>query len=252
MALVVGGVCGAHDHEPARTAPGVEEHLGRAVPLEARFTREDGREVALGELVSKPTILALVFYRCPNACGLVLDGLAEAVRTLDAVPGVDYRIVTATINDRETPADAGEAKRRAIAAVQEPFPAEAWTFLTGGRDSIVDLADAVGFRFVARGDEFDHPMGLVVLSPEGTIVRYVMGTDYHPVELRMAILEASTGTIGPTISKVLRFCLRYDPERRTFVLASLRVTATATLTIAGLLVLYLALSGRKRRSAGGG
>jgi ABC-type tungstate transport system substrate-binding protein len=62
----------------------------------------------------------------------------------------------------------------------------------------------------------------------------------------MAILEASSGTIGPTIGKVLRFCFRYDPRANQYVFNVLKVTAVVTLTFAAGLVLFLLLSRRKR------
>ena len=116
--------------------------------------------------------------------------------------------------------------------------------------SIESVADAIGFRFVKNGEDFDHPLGLVILSPQGKLVRYVNGTEFLPADLKMSLLEASTGTIGPTISKVLRFCFRYDPTSHLLVFNALKVTGIATLLVAAGLVLYLVLSGRQRRLKG--
>ena len=240
----------AHDPPAAWGGVGVEEHLGDTVPLELRFTDDDGRSIALGELVDVPTILTMVYYRCPNACDLMLTGLASVLSHLAGEPGKDYRVVTVTIDDRETVGDALEAKRIGLESIQGPYPPAAWRFLTGPAESIFSLAGAIGFHFERAGEDFDHPLGIVVLSPQGKIARYMMGTDFLPLDLRMSILEASTGTIGPTIGKFLRFCFRYDPKSRTLVFGTLRVTATVTLALAGALVVYLVISGRKRRAKG--
>jgi protein SCO1/2 len=226
---------------------GIEERTGAFLPLQTRFTAEDGREITLGEAVHGPTILSLVYYRCPNACDLLLIGVADAVRPLSGVPGKDYSLLTITIDERETPADALAAKRIALASIQKPFPPEAWRFLTGTAENIQLVADAVGFRFHRDGEEFDHPMGLVVLSPAGKVTRYLIGSEFLPVDLQISILEASTGTVGPTIARVLRFCLHYDAQNRRFTFNTLKVSAVVILTMAGILVAYLVFGGKRRR-----
>jgi protein SCO1/2 len=229
---------------------GIEERLGSYVPLDVRFTTEDGAPVTLRDLVRTPTILALVYYRCPNACDFLLTGMAGVIKLLAATPGKDYQVVTISINDHETLTDARKAKRISLESIEAPFPPEAWRFLTGNTEDIRKVAEAVGFHYVKNGDDFDHPLGLVILSPQGKIVRYMTGTEFLPVDLKMSIMEASTGTVGPTIAKVMRFCFSYDPQNHKFVFNILKVTAIVTLCVAFGLVLYLILAGRKRRIAG--
>jgi protein SCO1 len=229
---------------------GIEEHLGGVVPLDASFTLEDGSSTTLGSLIHAPTILALVYYKCPNACDFLLTGMASVLKLLPATPGKDYQVITLTIDDRETVADALKAKKIGLESIEAPFPSEAWRFLTGKESDIRTVADAIGFHFVRNGDDFDHPLGLVVLSPKGKIVRYITGTDFLPVDLKMSIMEASTGTVGPTIAKVLRFCFSYDPQNRDFVFNTLKVTAIVTILVACGLVLYLVLAVRKRKATG--
>ncbi|MGD0724636.1 MAG: SCO family protein [Spirochaetia bacterium] len=229
---------------------GIEEHLGSFVPLDAKFTTDDGAPVTLHDLVRTPTILALVYFRCPNACDYLLTSMAGVIRLLPATPVRDYQVLTMTIDDRETLADARKAKKLSLESIEAPFPPEAWRFLTGSAEDIRKVADAVGFHYVRNGDEFDHPLGLVILSPQGKIVRYMTGTDFLPVDLKMSLMEASTGTVGPTIAKVMRFCFSYDPQNHKFVFNILKITASFTLLVALGLVSYLLLAGRKRRTAG--
>jgi len=230
---------------------GIEERLGSYVPLDAPFTNDDGSTVTLGHLIQRPTVLALVYYRCPNACDYLLTGLASVLQDLPATPGKDYQVITMTIDPTETIKDALKGKRIGIESVENDFPPDAWRFLTGGQASITAVANAVGFHYVKEGDDFEHPLGLVILSPHGKIVRYMLGTDYLPVDLKMSILEASTGTVGPTIAKVLRFCFSYDPQGKTIVFNALKVTGSVTLLVAAGLATYLVIAGRRRRSIRG-
>jgi protein SCO1/2 len=229
----------------------VEEKLGAQVPLEARFTDEQGRKVALAELIRGPTILSMPYYRCPNACDLLLLGMAEAVRNLSLEPGKDYTLLTVSISEHETAADARQAQRIALASIQKPFPPEAWRFLTGSEESIHALADAVGIRFLRHGQEFDHPLALVVLSPAGRVTRYLIGEEFLPLDLHLSILEAAKGTIGPTLARVARFCLHYDAQNHRFVFNTLKVSALVILSLVAALVLFLVLGGGKRRARGG-
>jgi protein SCO1/2 len=226
---------------------GVVEELGSRVPLEARFTDEEGRQLALGELIRGPTLLSLLYYRCPNACDLLLVGAAEAVRGLSLEPGRDFTLLTVSIDERETPEDARRAKRIALASIQKPFPPEAWRFLTGSAESIDELADAVGIGFRRNGEEIDHPLALVVLSPEGRVTRYLLGSEFLPMDVHLSLLAAAKGTVGPTVARVMRFCLRYDAQNRRFVFNTLKVSAVVILSLAAALVLFLVLGGGKPR-----
>ena len=82
---------------------GVEEHLGETIPLDLMFKDEDGRDVRLGDLVDKPTLLILVYYRCPSICNPLMNGVAEGLDRLDLVAGRDYTMLTVSFDDREGP-----------------------------------------------------------------------------------------------------------------------------------------------------
>jgi protein SCO1/2 len=144
-----------------------------------------------------------------------------------------------------------KAKKIAYESIEKPFPESKWHFLTGTRENIKRITDATGFRYVRKGNDFDHPLGVIILSPDGKIVRYIPGTDFLPVELKMALLEASNGVISPTIARVVRYCFSYNPESHKMVFNTLRVSATVIFTLVGAFALYLLISGKKRRNAGG-
>ena len=234
----------------ARAEIGIEERLGGTVSLDAMFSAEDGSPVTLRQLITAPTILALVYYECPNVCDYLLTGIAGSLTGLDAEPGRDFNVISISIDDRETPADARRAKRIGLESIEKPFPPASWRFLTGTAANTAAVADSVGFRFVRKGGYFDHPVGIMILSPSGKIVRYMNGADFLPADLKLSLLEASQGRIGPTIAKFFRVCFSYDPSSHKLVFNTLKVLATVTLSLAGALVLYLVVAGRRRRKAG--
>jgi protein SCO1/2 len=123
--------------------------------------------------------------------------------------------------------------------------------LTGDKENIQKLTDAIGFHFRRVKDDFEHPVLLVILAPDGKIVRYMYGADPLPFDLKIALIEASQGRIGPTIAKVVRFCFSYDPKANRLVFNMLRVTGTVTLIFALSFVLFLLFKGRRKTVTNG-
>jgi protein SCO1/2 len=86
-----------------------------------------------------------------------------------------------------------------------------------------------------------------MLAPDGKIVRYMYGADPLPFDLKIALVEASQGRIGPTIAKVVRFCFSYDPKSHKLVFNILKVTGTVTILFALTFIAFLFFKGRERR-----
>jgi protein SCO1/2 len=118
--------------------------------------------------------------------------------------------------------------------------------LTGDKENIRKLTDAIGFHFRRVGEDFEHPVGLIILAPDGKIIRYMYGADLLSFDLKMALVEASQGKIGPAISKVVRFCFSYDPKANKLVFNTLKVTGTVTLLFALSFVVFLLFKGRRQ------
>jgi protein SCO1/2 len=233
--------------ELSKDQPGVglDEKLGQTVPLDLTFYDESGHKVRLSQLIQRPTILAPVYYSCPDVCSFLLYNLARALNQLPSEPGKEYQVVAVSFDETEKPDLAREKKRLYLKMIERPFPEGAWRFLTGDRENIQKLTEAIGFRFKREGKNFLHPVSLIILSSDGKVSRYMYGTEILPFDLKMALLEASEGRVGPTISKVLRFCFSYDPKGRKYVFNTLKVTGTVTLAFALMFVLFLVYKGKK-------
>jgi protein SCO1 len=230
---------------------GIEEKLGSYIPMNLSFVDESGRNVVLGNIIKEPTILSIVYYKCPNACDFLLTGISSALSSnTDKTPFIPH-LLTVTIDSRETPADAVRAKKIAYETISTPFSSDNWLFLTGSQDNIDRLTESVGFHYIKNGNDFDHPIGVIILSPQGKVVRYIMGTDFLPVDLQMSLLEASSGVVKPTIARVLRFCFSYNPKSHQLVFNALKVSATVIFVLMGLFITYLIISTNRRRLKGG-
>ena len=227
---------------------GIDEKLGQFVPLDLTFNDETGNPATLKQLIHTPTILALVYYHCPNVCSLLLQNLADVLNRLPAEPDKEYRVISISFDETEKPDLALQKKTTYLKMIQKPFPEDTWRFLTGDKENIRKLTDAVGFHFKRVGEDFEHPVSLIILGPDGKISRYMYGTDILPFDLKMALLEASQGKIGPAISKVVRFCFSYDPKANKLVFNTLKVTGIVTLLLALSFIVFLLFKGKKQHT----
>ncbi len=231
---------------------GIDEKLGNQVPLDLIFATETGDSVKLGNLVKSPTILSFLYYGCSNACGTLLMGMATVLRSFTDKPASAPNVIFISVSDRETPAIAMKAHIIGFESIQKPYPVDRWHFLTGSAHNIKKITDAVGFRFIKHGDDYDHPLGLIILSPQGKVMRYINGTDFLPMDISISLMEAARGSIQPSIARVLRFCFSYDPKSHAFVFNILRVSATMIFFLLGIFIAYLMVSTRKQRGRGAG
>jgi len=233
---------------------GLDARLNEPVPMGAVFTNDVGRVVRLEEcLDGKPTLLVLVYYRCPMLCGEVLDGLVRSLRALPLRPGRDFNVVAVSIDPRE-PWDLAYLKKEAVVRRYGRAGSEGgWHFLVGGEGSIRTLAQAVGFRYRydERTRQYAHAGGVMVITPEGRVARYFYGIDYPPRDVRLGLVEAAQGKIAASAGdRVLLLCFRYDPATGRYSLAiwqAVRLGGIVTLAVLGGLVFFLRRRGRDSR-----
>lgn len=223
------------------------EQLGRKIPLDIDFVDSSGTSVTLADLVDRPTLIVPVFYNCRNVCNMMLGGLAAVLPDIKLAAGESYQVVTFSFDPEETPAMAAHSKQTFLTAMQAPYPKDAWKFLTGKQEDILKLTDSAGYYFKKEKDDFLHPIAAFVVTQDGTIVRYLIGQRFSPIDLSMALLEASEGRIGKPIRQALQFCFSYDPAGRRYVFNLMRVSGTVILLTLGSFLLFLILSGRKKK-----
>jgi protein SCO1/2 len=235
----------------------IEQRLDEVVPLDLLFRTESSAAVKLRDLVDgKPFVLVLAYYRCPSLCSLVLNGLADSLRRLNLEVGEAFCVVTVSIDPNETPQQAAAKKAIYVDYCGRAGAATGWHFLTGDEAAIRTLAQAVGFRyrFDPRTGEYAHGSGILIVTPEGKIARYLFGINYAPRDLRFALEDASAGRIGSPVLRPLRLlCFGYDPQTGSYTLMTLRLVRLGglltVLVLAGFIVWQVRRDRHKRRTA---
>jgi protein SCO1 len=238
LGLFVWAVASPDSRPPILREIGFDQRLGESVPLELAFRDEGGRSVRLGDFFGKkPVVLSLNYYSCPMLCTVTLNGLASALNVISLDAGKEFQIVTVSFDPTETPEMAAAKKKTYLQRYQRPTVQEGWRFLTGDAPSIDLLTQAVGFRYAwdAETKQFAHPAGVVVLTPDGRIARYMYGIEYAPKDLRLALVEASAGRIGSPVDQLLLYCYRYDPITGKYGAVIMRIVRLAgVLTVLGM------------------
>ena len=246
LLAVPGAVYGqpAVSGQPAAVKPpilqeiGFDQRLGETVPLDIALRDEAGRTVRLGDFFGqRPVVLTLVYYDCPMLCTLTLNSLAGALSTLAFDIGREFEVVTVSFDPREKPPLAAGKKKAYLSRYGRPGAEAGWHFLTGDPEALARLTSAVGFRY--QWDEeirqFAHPAGLVVLTPDGRIARYLYGIEYAPKDLRLALVEASERRIGTPVDQAMLFCYQYNPVTGRYGLLTMRlIRGAAVLTVLAL------------------
>jgi protein SCO1 len=222
-----------------------EQRLGNQIPLQQRFRDEAGRDLALAELVApgKPLILALVYYHCPNLCGVVRSDLFDALKRSGMTAGRDYSLVALSIDPSESSTDATTAKRDDMQRFPAPGAADHWHFLTGNAGAIRAVADSVGFheRYDPEIKQFVHPVGIVFATPTGLVSSYLLGVGYQPGDVGLGVTRAQSGSVAAAALPVLLLCFHYDPTTGRYTLAIMKLlrlaAAITAVVVAGTLFL---------------
>lgn len=233
------------------------QRMDAQVPLDTRFRDEAGRTVALRDLFrGKPVLLNLIQYRCTMLCSEEMKILAASLKEMTFDIGKQFDVATLSIDARETPQLAADYKRGYVQDYGRPGAEAGWHFLTGDKASIQRVADAIGYRFVYDPvkDQFAHPDGIVVLTPEGRVARYFFRLEYPARELRLAVVEATNRRIASPSDLLALVCYHYDPVLGRYDIAFMRLVRigglfTMLMIAAGIFIFNVRDRRDRRRNA---
>jgi protein SCO1 len=199
------------------------ENLGEEAQIDVPLVDQNGNIHRLRDYLGKrPAIVALVYYRCPVLCSLLLQGLVTALKQVDWQVGRDFDVLTVSIDPNETTAMAKEKRRGFLQALGRPEEERldngAWPFFTAATEAVDVLSASLGFKFkyVERERQFAHVAALFFLSPQGKITRYLYGVNFDPKEVKLALFESAQGRVGTPLERVLLRCYKFDPASRHY------------------------------------
>jgi protein SCO1/2 len=233
----------------------IVERLGGSLPRGAAFRDTEGKLVTLGEYFDgrRPTLLVFAYHTCPMLCSLVLDATVKSLNDVPWTVGEQFDLVSISIDPRDTPETATKKRGSLI----EGYPrargqTKGWHFLVGDEENIRKVTSAVGFqyRYDARQKQYAHPAAIYLLTPQGSVARYLYGITYDPPDLRLGLLEATEGRSISTKEKILLYCYHYDPQGKHYSLVAMnvmRLGGAVTMVVLGSFLAIMWVRERRRR-----
>lgn len=227
--------------DPLNPEVGIIERLDEYLPEDIEIMDVNGERVLLSSFLDKPTAIAIVYYRCPGICSPFMTSIAEVVQNSNLVIGEDYQILNISFDPTEGPTLSKANQNSYHMLVEKDFDPDGWRFFTTDSLNSRKLTEAVGFKYKRQGLDFIHTSAMIFVSPEGKITRYLHGTYFLPMDLKLAVVETAQGKSGPSMSRLLSYCYSYDPQGQAYVFNVTKVAGTIIifLSVIGLLILIL-------------
>jgi protein SCO1 len=221
---------------------GFAEMQGKFADLNIMLVNESGDTVHLKDIINKPTILNMVYFECPGTCSPLMWGISKFIDDVDLQLGKDYQVVTISFDPTER-IDLGIKKKASyISTMKKKEAANGWLFFVSDSSNIAKLTQSIGFNYEKINDQFVHPTGLIALGTDGKIIRYLRGIDFLPFDIKITMIEAGEGKVGPSINRLLAVCYSYDDQGNKFVFNVTRVSAIVILFFVIVIFLVLAFS----------
>lgn len=258
------GLAPGADSPPAQKGvAGIDEKIGAQLPLDLQLRDEGERPITLRECIDgKPTILVPMYYRCPMLCNLVLRGLVETLREMpqDFSAGGKFNVVAVSFDWKEHGDLATDKKKVVIQEYGRPNADQGWRFLTGSKEAVAELMSIIGYRyeFDKSFKEYNHPSGIIVLTPEGKTARYFYGITYNgefqvpggKTTLRLSLIEAADGKGGSMLDRLTMLCYRFEHMKgySLNVLRAVQIGGIVTVLAVGIFVSLAFIRERRGRA----
>jgi protein SCO1/2 len=203
---------------------------GARVPSALVFKDLDGRDLTLGEAIAdRPTLLLPADFTCKEICGPALSIAASALSQTGLKAGQDYSLVVVGIDANDGVSAAGQF-------VSGQVGGPGVSALTGNAEAIHALLEAIGYRFQrdAANDAIAHPAGFVTLTADGRVSRVLSSLALQPADLRLALIEASEGSIGGLAGRLALLCYGFDAVHGIYtgqIVTLIRISGGVTVAV---------------------
>lgn len=251
--VALGGAAQAQLSRNELDSVGISAKPGDTLPLDDHFVTETGRATNLGAaLGGKPALLVFADFTCRTLCGATIAMASDALARSGLDPKSDFRFVVIGMDPKDMPADAAAMKAKYL---ENGLVGPETAFLLGDEASLARATTAAGYSYVydKEADQFAHPTGAFVLTPDGRISQVLTAIGLSGETVRLALVEAADARIGSFADHVRLLCYGYDPATGRYsglILGWLRGLGLAT--AAGLGLLIFALTRRHRHSEAAG
>ena len=221
----------------------IKEKLGQQIDLNLTVRNESGQPVTLGSFFKsdKPILLSPVYFNCPGLCNFHFNGVTEALKKIDWNPSEKFDVIAFSFDSKENSELAQKKKANYMKMYARPGTENGFHFLTADENTIKKLTESLGFEFRwnEAAQEWSHASAAIIITPEGQISRYLHGIEFDPKDLKLALNEASRGSVGNIIDSVILYCFKYDEHQSKYGLQVFRVVQLGGLLTVLILAFWL-------------
>ncbi|MER8459860.1 SCO family protein [Mesorhizobium sp. M0815] len=228
--------------------PAFDPEIGAQLSLDRVFRDASGVQRTIGQtLAGRPALLIFGYDKCPNLCGVTQQAVASDLKKTSLDPET-YRALFVSIDAADTAGDASDAQTT-VAAVADARNLSAWRFLTSADGAGAALAAEAGISFDTRAriDQFAHPIAVIALTPKGRIAQVLPALSFTPRDLKLALVEASSGKLGSIADHAFLLCAGFDTSKGQYTPAIWAALKLASIVmVVGLATAILQLARRRR------
>ncbi len=200
----------------------IKERLGEFLDANIPVFDEEGDVRKIGDYFDgeTPVLLTLNYFRCEGICTTQLNQLLRTLKTMDWVPGKEFRIVTVSFDPRDTP-EIAKGKRKSYVDALGKGDDVSWSFLTARPKAIAAITAQLGYgyKYDESSGQYAHSPVVYVLGADRLISRYVYGLTYNARDIEFSVIDASNGRVGTLGDKILLSCFVFDPEHGGYAFA---------------------------------
>jgi len=226
---------------------GIVEKTGDVLPADVVLTNEDSVPVKFGDLVTKPTLLSFVYYKCPGLCSPVMNGIAEIIEKSDLQLGKDYQVITISINYKEPISLARAKKASYMKTLRSDNARRYWQFYVADSAAVKKLTDAAGWEFKRTGNDFVHAAATILITPRRKISQYFYGTFILPMHFHLAVNDARGELSDASRVSEQKYCFNFTPPSNKTYSMIVNSTGIGILVLAAFLFIWLSLTPRSKQ-----
>jgi len=208
--------------DPALMQIDESKFLGTLLEPDYLFVNAEGKEFTLGDMIGKPLIILLSYYRCDGTCPTLNKNLNHALSEVNKFQiGKDYQVLTVSFDKN----DSAETLAHFVQMIEvSDNMRSGWQHAVLKNTADIDrLTASVGYKFFwSRADQvFLHPNVLILLTPEGRVARYIYGTAMDGKNLELALIDADWNRIANStsiINMLAGVCYSYNFEEGKYTI----------------------------------
>ena len=155
--------------------------------LDARWTTDYGKPLALHELKGRVQVVTLFFASCTYACPILVHDLRKIEAALQAAGHTNVGFVLVTFDTQNDTVERLHNYRKLRDLNSN------WTLLRGEGDEVAELAALLGVKFRKEpSGQFAHSNLITVLNAKGEIIHQQFGLNTEPGPTVAAITQSLT------------------------------------------------------------